>query len=264
MNEVIFVGERNNVMRCGMTTLHTAVRIEHKGILVAYNNGTVNRENLMITKVTENDGGKYSCTAVYESTNGQKVTNTTTLHINVHRSASRQCFRNVTRGTRYKEGDVLFMSCYCPMTRSCMWAETVVRSMRANTIGNEQTRIQESKTIIRIIVGQIKAEDREKRYDCFFGHSEQGRCSIGAMADSSKDVVLNQVHIMTMTTSIGTQFTPAGFRLNTAIIVIVAVVAIVSFIVFISLCFCRESKKKTNTKRKAGSDTNICCLWQRF
>lgn len=199
VNEVIFIGEKDIVMACVVTSLLPAnIKIEHNKKIVTYNNGTGNCVKYIIKEVKENDGGNYTCTAVYDSISGGQIIQNTTLHLNVHKSTSPQCFRNGTIRKRYEERDVLMMSCYClqETNQSCRWAQSFLDSNKAEAIPPYEilkTRNKPEKRILRILVGPITAMDQKTRFDCFFGSSAYERCSIGATEDSLNDNVLNTV-----------------------------------------------------------------------
>lgn len=69
VNDYIISGERNVTMRCGFMYLpfgyRAEIKIKHKGVIVAENNGKGRSTSYTITGVTPNDGGDYSCTVVY-------------------------------------------------------------------------------------------------------------------------------------------------------------------------------------------------------
>lgn len=189
VNEIIFIGERDIVMRCGLTSLpYSDIKIEHAENIVAYNNRTGNCVNYTIMEVRSNDGGNYLCTANYTNST-VTLTFQKQLQIYIHDSTSPQCFRNGTMGTPYKEGDILLMTCYCPLgMKKCTWSKTELGSGLADVITPNETSTKD-KTILRILEGPITAKDNITRFDCYFGNSPNERCSIGA--NSSKDVVFN-------------------------------------------------------------------------
>ncbi|PIK43068.1 hypothetical protein BSL78_20074 [Apostichopus japonicus] len=115
-NEVIFIGERDVVLKCTYSGLNSAV------IQIVSPSGTILKENRELNSiqyvisevVSQMDGGSYVCNLTRTCENdGGMVTEVASLHLYVQQTTSPRCVRNGTTGEAYQPGDWLLMSCYC-------------------------------------------------------------------------------------------------------------------------------------------------------
>lgn len=272
VNEVVFVGERDIVMRCGVTSLPPAdVKIQHNGIIVA-NNSKLGRDlQYSITEIKIEDGGNYTCTI---KDIDKQTTLLITLNLNVHFKLTPQCIHNGTEGIPYVEGDVTLLSCYCPPHQVCSWARTIVDLRVANVTMPDEIKTVHNKTVSRIVVkGPIFAKGNGTRFDCFSLNTKR-RCPIRFNVSSSDE--FNLLPKSTDCSSFTTghflekvETSPPSMKFTIAIkdmkskftkvsLIIIPVIALVGlFAVVIStlfICFYRRRNKTDNGVRAGPKD----------
>lgn len=274
-NEVIFIGERDVVLKCTYSGLNSAV------IQIVSPSGTILKENRELNSiqyvisevVSQMDGGSYVCNLTQTCENdGGMVTEVASLHLYVQQTTSPRCVRNGTTGEAYQPGDWLLMSCYCKegdmASGKCTWILTVEGSGEADSLSNMETRTTyKNKTVIRILVEYSDTTDSNNRYDCFRGSSVDDRCSIGPQVISSGDVIVNQTETVSLSMMCASRPTlsnggigstmksngtggTASINDVTVLIVIIVCVALIIIIIVVVVCsgvlIYRRRNKTTN------------------
>ncbi|KAJ8031328.1 hypothetical protein HOLleu_28026 [Holothuria leucospilota] len=191
-NEVIFVGERDIVVRCRVNGLSSlAIVIEYGENRVVEAQVHENCVDYTIKEISLNDRDMYRCRVVYVDTGGTMKTDEQSLHLNIQDSGP-QCFRNGTKGQPYRDGERFVMSCYCWKEEDSRWvSEDVVGSGNIKLATNYEDTQYGNKTIRRILVDHSFTSDLNVKYTCFYISHAVRQCSLGPQVVSSNDSVIS-------------------------------------------------------------------------
>ncbi|KAJ8030564.1 hypothetical protein HOLleu_27018 [Holothuria leucospilota] len=176
INEVIYIGERDIEMRCGVTSLlHADLIIDHNGTVVATSTG--NTVTYVIEEITQSDGWTFTCAVDFTFPNGTRFNEQANLVLNVQ-TITPYCFHN---GSSVGE-NVLQLTCYCLVNVNCLW---VTSYLRVVSIGPMKTCVHNNKSVSRVMIPLAPTED------CLYCTRSTHMCYYPLNDDSSNRFHLN-------------------------------------------------------------------------
>lgn len=191
INEVIYIGERDIEMRCGVTSLlHADLIIDHNGTVVATSTG--NTVTYVIEEITQSDGWTFICTVDFIFPNGTRFNEQANLVLNVQ-TITPYCFHN---GSSVGE-NLLQLTCYCLVNVNCLWVTSYLRvHTRDVSVGPMVTREHNNKTVSRVIIlpsliGSVELPMEGLYGGCLFGNRSSEGCYFTLCSDSPNGFSLN-------------------------------------------------------------------------